>query len=355
MINKFYSIYLNRRCFRSCPYCDVVKPKLDKKKLSVNDWKKVFHILEKSVGIDFFLVLGTEPFLLGDDLVKLVRFWSKKDYRYALYSTADKKLFNKLSSRLVLAGLRNFSCGLDFINEVYGQCKSKVDKRTRKLVDESYYTLLSKSVDSLSNIRYMLDANIEEVLALITISRMNIEFVPEMIVYLVDNFSERLKISCNFVEYSSSSVMDFAKSVSDDLYYGFRNDKSDNEVFAKFLRKIDNLPDRYYRRLQPPLMYLMDYRYVVEQTRKCCIHTCAMGIECNGKLRACGYNYGKRVSRWSVFDIPKHKQKIFDDWKRDIDECAGCYWAWPYMIEYCGKDIAIFDSELWKRKLVGRL
>jgi len=349
------AIYLNRDCPRRCPYCDVIDPKREQQKLKVNEWKRVFINLENR-GMKFFLVLGTEPLMLGNDLVELVKFWKERDYEYGFYTTSPKSYFDKWADKLLDAGLRNWSSGIDFIPEVYKQMRDSgaLSNRCFELVDAEWNGLVRKAKDGLSGMEYMHQRFIPEQLILITISRMNIEFVPEMIKYLVDRFETTLKIAMNYVEYSKESLMDFAPSYEKCRDYLLHDgDTDDWKIWNKFRKKIGELPEKYRLRIQNPLDYLYHWGHLVHLDVPGDPRYCALSIECDGTPRLCGY---KKLSfdpdvwnalNWDIDDI---WNMFYENWEMYVKKCEGCYWAWPHMLKYRGKQVVNFRSDFWKNR-----
>ena len=345
------SLFINRQCPRRCSYCSVVNEEKEKKRLSVVDWKRAFSILE-SRGIEFFLILGTEPLLLGKDLEELVSFWKSKGYEYGLYTTSPRPLFDSCKDRLINAGLRNWSSGIDYIPEVYDRMKEKAELSLTcmKLVERERYGLVQKARDGLNGMEYMFQKGIEEQHVLITISRMNIEMISEMVRYLVDRFpSPNLRVAMNWVEYGSED-MDFAPSFEKCLPYLIR--EKDKEVWVEFVSKMKSLPEKYKLRIQIPLEYLELWDEMLNQNRKGNPKYCAMGIEVDGTLRSCGYRRGSEIAKYSVFDLEDDQSfdKVYNVWLEEIRNCKGCAWVFPYMLEKVGKDVVNYQSDYWKNR-----
>ena len=353
------AIYLNRLCPRHCPYCSVVSPRRDRCRLSVDQWKSVFSFLNGEWGIEFFLILGTEPLLLGDDLVELVKFWDEKNLKYGLYSTSPQPLFDKMKDKLLDAGLHNWSAGMDYIDEVYYLNKKlgKLSYECICLVEKQRDALIKKARDSFNGIRYM--SGIDETLVLITISRMNIEFIPEMIQWLCDNLSERTVISLNFVEWKRKGDKNFDFVTERDKAPEFFFDDSDWGVWIEFIYKLSKLPIEYLARVQVPRNYFSNWNYILELNRPGDPRWCSLGIDCDGTLRVCGYKKGTLMPKYNILEVMKKPKLIshalYDDWCWDVKMCSGCYWAWPCMIKEFGWKIVDFYSEQWKvRKEVWR-
>ena len=339
---KAASIFLNRACPRHCPYCNSVKPEIEKKRLSVEEWKNVFELLE-GLGVEFFLILGTEPLLMGDEIVELVRFWSKKDYEYGFYSTSPEPWFSKLKDKLIEAGIRNWSSGIDYIDEVYRN--GKWSSFTHELVKSQHDELIRKAREAVRGMKEM-DKYVEETHAQITISKMNVEMVPGIVKWLSENI-ENIHVGLNFVEYSPENYMDFATSFNKAHSYFFTKD--DIPLLKKLEEEINSLDNKYKARIQNPLDYLSNYDYIINLNRRCALKSLSMGIEADGTIRLCGYRQLKK--KLTVKDLEENPEKVLSEIEKEHEECHGCYWSYPYTIEKGDIDIVNYRSELWKRRL----
>jgi len=333
-IPKAVSIYLNRTCPRKCPYCDVIT---GKKSLSVEKWKEVFTILENK-GTNFYLILASEPLMMGDDLVELVKFWNERGYEYGFYSTSPEPYFSRLKEKLKKVGIRNWSSGIDFIDEVYMSKRWKPD--TRYLVEQQREQLVKKGREAIKGMQEMQDY-VEETHALITISRMNIEMVPDIIKYIVDNV-DKVHIGLNFVEWSEGDKMDFATTKGSPFFFV----DGDQELLQTLKDKLISLPDKYRKYIQTPLEYFDNIDNILNLNFHCSLNSLAMGIDCDGSIRLCGYK--KLDKKISIFDLNDSTlEEIVKEWK----ECDGCYWAYPYIIDKLGIEGVDYRSKYWEERL----
>jgi len=337
---KAVSIFLNRVCPRTCPYCNVVDTKLERRRLHTEDWKKVFRILE-NLGTEFYLILGTEPLMMGDEIVELVKFWNDRKYEYGFYTTSPEPYFSRLSDKLRKVGIRNWSSGIDFIPEVYET--GKWSDVTRMLVERGSKELVRKGREGIKGMKKMEDV-VEETHSLITISRMNIEMVPDIVKYLVDNI-KHIHIGLNFVEYSKEDVMDFAKN--SDVPYFFT--ERDTYLLRTLRAKLKNLPRKYRKHIQTPMSYFDNIQHIINLDWHCNLEDMALGVECDGTLRLCGYK--KLRKKYSVFDLETKADEIFMEIEKEWERCGGCYWAYPFILKELGVDGVNYQSEYWKRRL----
>lgn len=342
---KASTIYLNRDCSRNCPYCNNKDPIREKGRLSVEQWKRIFLFLRDEVGIEFFLILGTEPLLMAKDLVELVKFWDKEDMEYGLYSTSPPKLFDEHIRKLLDAGLNNWSSGIDFIPEVYDCWEPALSNPVKALVEKNRKGLQQKARDSLRAFKF-LEGKVRELHALITISKMNIEMVPTMIEWLTDNFNDSIHIGINFVEYSDGKDMDFATTKDDD--YCFSSTPSDLARLVNLSHSLQLMSEKAKNRLQIPIEYVGDIQSILHLDWKCSLYAMALSVDCNGEMRLCGYRRLPPEGRPTVFDLMDDKVDVL----RYLDlvhfDCKGCYWSYPYVLMKQGSQIVNYRSRHWK-------
>lgn len=346
--NGCATIFLNRICGRKCTYCNVVDRSLESKRLSVTDWKKAFSILEGE-GVKFYLCIGTEPLLMGKDLVEIVKFWKERDYEYGIYSTAPSGIVETMLPELIASGMRNWSSGIDFIPEVYEKMKPNLSRKCTDLVEKEKDGLVRKAIDGIEGMRIARSFNIEELLVLITISRMNVEMVPEMVSWLVNEFGIKLHIGYNYIEVGKEGL-DFAAPASECFEYLFNLE--DEAIFREFVNKMRALSTKDWLRIQIPFEYLDNWAQVLSLDMEASTSACVMGIECDGSLRKCGYGKGKYVSEFSVFDLTSSvkRRKIWDAWVQDLISCGGCYWAFMHLVSKLGVKVLDFRSSYWSER-----
>jgi len=337
------TIYLNRDCPRACPYCSIRRPNFPT--LSGEEWKDVFDILHDYLGINFYLILGVEPLAMSyEDLSKIVRHLNEKDYEYAFYTTAPGNTFSKLEKLIHEDGLRNVSAGLDFVVEVYEANKHKLPKDIIKLNETSKLTLHQKSVETQKMLEYAINSNVEEVHGIITISRMNYLYLPELIDYLIDKYQNRLHIGINYVEYGHGKDFDFAPHKITPYHFTEKDIPSLNKIIDELERK-SNSPK--YNMVQIPFDYLRQTQYLPKLNRKCNI--IIPTVDADGSLRRCGYRIGNEIHKYSVFDIPTKKEEIIKTYQKEVATCPGCLWAYPYVVSI-NEDLVNYRSDLWKKR-----
>jgi len=278
--------------------------------------------------------------MMGDKIVELVKFWKEENYNYGFYTTSPEPYYSKLKNKLIDAGIKNWSSGLDYIHEVY--IKKKCCTFTDNLVSDQQDVLIQKSKDSLKGLIEM-SSFVKETHALITISKMNIEYVPEMIVYLVDHI-KNIHVGLNFIEYSVEDQMDFATLKEGKFFFK----ETDAYLFDDLKANILKLKDKYKNRIQTPLEYLDQTDHILNLNYHCKLQSMALGIDTDGTLRLCGYKtLDKNIS---VFELEKNYEEIekiiIDNWKR----CSGCYWAYPYILDIHGESGINYDSLFWKKR-----
>lgn len=331
-LSRCSSIYINRSCPRKCPACEVVKPVMDRHRLSAVQWMEAFDILH-SRGVDFFLILATEPLLLPEEeLLALVRFWKERNYEYGLYTTSVQPFFNRLKDKLIAEGIRNWSSGMDYVPEVYDKLKAegKLSETCISLVENSAggQELRKKGIESLAGMRYMFDHSVLEQQLTITIYRSNIEFIPEMVVWIVENFGPTVRIALNYVEYGGD---DFDFAANSDVADPFLIKESSKKVWVEFSNKMEDLQKKYWLRIQTPKEYIQDFETAVKQDAPGSPHYCAVSVENDGSMRKCGYRTGTgEITHWSVFDLRDDNkfEQFLKEWEFQVTHCRGCSWAY---------------------------
>jgi len=346
------SIFLNRECPRRCPYCGARRFGVDR--LSGEQWLDVIDLLREQ-GIEFFLFLGNEPLMLGKDLVVVVKGLAERNVEYGLYSTSPEPLFSKWRENLIDAGLRNWSAGVDFVPEVYQRMKKegRLSEKAIRLVEGQGVEIVRKAEESLKGLVWMYEAGVEEVLSLITVSRANVEMLYDMVVWFADNVvrDNRWKVSYNYVEWDHGDK-DFM--VSKDEGEGWWLLEEDREVWQRGLLKLEEEWEKYPF-VQPVKGYLSNIdralRQDVKWWKECGFGVENLSVECDGKIRACGYREG-RVG-YTVWDFRDRAEEVWDAWRREVMKCKGCYWALPHMLAEAGVQVCDFESRYWQKKYGG--
>ena len=332
-------IFLNRRCPRSCPYCN--SRRMVERLMSLEEWKQAFNVLRNN-GVGFFLILGNEPLLLGRMFVDLIQWLGKNKYYYAVYSTSPQPYFDRWKQDLVSAGLRNWSAGVDFIPDVYDSMRAGLSDTCKRLVEESRSNLVEKAVESMAGLRYMALAGVEEVLSLITVSRMNIEMLADMIEWIHKNavIDRRWKISLNYVEYAVDVGNDFAMS-KDGVGSSYYFKLEDEEIWRSNIDRV-RLLYRLISEIVIPYSYLDNWDSVVNLNVRCVGKTPHISIDSDGSFRRCGYDSGNMGHSFNVLSCGDMSNMLLA-WHEEIKNCPGCYWALPHV----AYDDLRFDSLVW--------
>jgi len=304
--------YLTRRCPRKCTYCSLRDSNLERE-LNADEWIKAFQIL-KELGVDFNLILGNETWLLGNDLVKIMR---TNQVPYAIYSTCPEPLFSKYRTQFFNPKdriLDNLSCGVDY-PILYLISHELITDQEKKSWDAWNGLLWLKenypSVDSQGTI---------------TITKENLLTVPDTIRELTRH---RIFTGCNFIHWNKDGEFDFFPSKEELAGLLFTND--DKGLIQEILDII--LADKVL--LQNREMLLLDPEMFINTDWHC------QGspydgptVDADGSLRCCGYRAGKRTSTLSIFDLPERKVDWMSAVYHDAMECPGCLWSYPWMYHY---------------------
>ena len=346
--SKSSTIYLNRKCPRNCPYCSIVDNSV--KEISAEEWCEAFDLMHQELGTEFFLILGTEPLVMKKGkLERIVEHLSERDYEYGFYTTAPGHTQDRLFNLVKNHGLRNVSAGLDYIDEVYESSKPSLPSEIIKLNEESRDLLQTKSLETLDMLGKSIQLGVPEVHCVITISRMNYLYLPEMIMYLVSRFQDRLHIALNYVEKGDDYDFDFAPSNITDWHFTER-DRTELEVMVAKVAKVYETCESLM--LQTPWSYFTDIDSLLSLDMPC--RVVIPTVDADGTFRKCGYRTGYEIRKYSVFDLKDKKTEIIKTFEDEVKTCRGCYWSYPTAIREYGEKILDYRSNFWKerRKIV---
>jgi len=309
---KLAVTYMTRRCPRDCAYCSIRDGKDTGPELTVEQWIEAFDIL-KSIGVTFNLILGNEPWLLGE---KLVPIFKANKVPYAMYTTAPKKLFSK--NEQILLGdkvIDNLSCGVDYPMGARSQVR---DASIEKAADawDAFYRVkkLHPEVDMQGTI---------------TVHRRNIAYIGLIVQQL-----SKLGIfaGINLIHWSKDHQYDFFPPEEDMKDYLFKEQDYIvvTSVFKSLLEE-SNL-----------LIYNPEYLQAIVDNPK----LIGMGWHCQGNpydgptidadgtLRVCGYRKGTRTPKFTIFDLPEKTEEWKEAVRLDAMDCPGCIWVCPFIHHY---------------------
>jgi MoaA/NifB/PqqE/SkfB family radical SAM enzyme len=305
-------VYLTRRCPRNCEYCALRDAKGIGHELSTYEWIKAFAIL-KELGINFNLILGNETWLLGYELLEILR---DNKVPYALYTTCPEPMFSKYKEEFFKSGIiDNLSCGIDY---------PILPGLEQVITDDSY----KKSVDAWRGFQWIKEHYPKtDTQGTITVHRKNIKSVP----ILLDKLSKLgVFVGINFIHWNKDGKYDFfpMKEEIQDLLFK----EEDYPKVAVILNKILNTSDSL---LQNP-EFIQEKIPVLLNMGWHCQGNPYGGptIDADGHLRVCGYRRGRFTPKFTIFDLPKR----CCDWKeavyQDAMECPGCAWSYPWMYHF---------------------
>jgi len=297
--------------------------------MSFEQFRDAFEILHEAYGTTFFLVLGVEPLLLKDDFVKIVKYWNDRKLFYAIYSTSPEPLFSKYRTKLLDVGLNNWSCGIDGIPGLM-----PLDQIVR-----------DKTTDGLRGLKWMADHG-AETFEVTTVTNENLDYVPDIVEWCQENIPGCG--SCiNPVEWRHNETFDFF-SKKEDMMDLVIPDKQLLDV-EQMIRRMFELTRRPGYLIQNNDKFLRNYTRYFNTLDLRCNGGVGMGMDCDGTLRRCGYNRGREISKYTVWDIAKDPDKIYDIWLADAKSCEGCYWSWIYSLEE-DHEAAVLGSEYYTKR-----
>ncbi len=308
---KTVTVFLNRSCPRNCVQCGISDN--SRPAMSLEEWKRTFLTLKEEFNTEFFLILGTEPLLLKDDLVELVRWFKKHNLFYGFYSTSPPKLFDLYKDRLIEAGLNNWSCGIDAIP---GMVPS--DPITIK-----------KSQEGLEGLRWMAERGVQT-FTVTTVTNENLAYVPKMLEY-IQNIIPGV-ISCiNPVEWAHNSQFDFFSEKKDMENCIIPISRRDEVIdMVQEVLKLTRVPGY---QIQNPDSHLLEFPRYYHCLDYVCNGIVGIGVDCDGTFRLCGYSRGRNVADYKVKDLKANRQDIWMAWREDAQKCKGCHWSYVQVLQ----------------------
>lgn len=299
--------YLTRRCPRQCEYCNLRDAKGIGKELSPNQWIEAFKIL-KDLNIDFNLILGNETWLLGDNLLRIMK---KNTVPYALYTSCPDPLFSKYRIKFFSSGvIDNLSCGVDYLG-------------TDFVNDDSYW----KSMQALLAFGWIKDhyPNIDTQ-GTITIHKRNFRGVPKLVQHLSDM---GVFIGINFIHWNKDGKYDFFpdKQAISNLLFTKEDYNEVQDILNQVIESPGLLQNPEFIKQPVPMLVNMGWHCNGDPYG-------GPSIDADGQLRCCGYRRGKRTPKYSVFQLPTQWCDVDEAMFQDAMECPGCAWSYPWMYEY---------------------
>jgi len=283
--------------------------------MSLEDWKSTFENLHHRFSTRFFLVLGNEPLMMGDDLVELVRWFKHHNLFYGFYSTSPEPLFSRYRQALVDAGLNNWACGIDTI-----PFSGLTDPITE-----------AKAKDGLKGLIWMADHGVQT-FAVVTVRNDNLAIVPK-ILWTLHKEVPRIMTCINPVEWRHDDRFDFfadKERIKDLIIPHNRLD----EVRA-MVESVLVLTRECGMQIQNPDTHLLEFADYYEHLDYKCNGITGPAIDCDGSLRLCGYCKGDRCPKWNIKDINSEDAVIgfYMDWRWDATRCAGCHWSYVHALQ----------------------
>lgn len=308
---KLAVTYITRRCPRNCDYCSIRDAKDVGQELTPEQWIEAFAILKK-MGVTFNLILGNEPWLLGE---KLIPIFKANEVPYAMYTTAPKKLFSRYEQTFFGEKIiDNLSCGVDY---PIGTRSGQFDDSVQKAAD---------AWDAFHRVKKLYPE--VDMQGTITIHRKNLHYV-ELVVKELTQLG--IFAGLNLIHWSKDKKYDFCPPEEDMKDFLFRPWEYPvvTTLFEKLL-KGDYLiynPEYLEAIIAKPELIYMGWH---------CQGNPYDGptIDADGSLRVCGYRKGTRTPNFTIFDLPEKTQEWQEAVRLDAMECPGCIWVCPFIHHY---------------------
>jgi len=314
--NRMMSLtYMTRKCAYKCDYCTLVRNDMDK--MSPDDWIKAFAILN-DMGVEFNLILGNEPWLLGDELPRIME---TNQVPFAMYSACNPVLFERYRDKMFKV-IDNLSCGIDYPPDYLDDLQSRL--LTRPPDD------VLKGINGWKAFKWTREfAPHVDVQGTVTVHNKNLHLVKHTVMELN---AIGAHAGVNFVHYDKDGQFDFFPKFSDMLPY--------------------IIPESRFDEVEELLQWIRDTDCKVHNRESLTAHSAEtlnrMGWHCNGdpyggptvdadgQLRVCGYRRGTETPKYHIFDLTDKTKK--EKWKKavydDAMACPGCAWSCSMMYKH---------------------
>jgi MoaA/NifB/PqqE/SkfB family radical SAM enzyme len=322
-------IYLTRKCPRKCLYCKIRDDKYVGKELTTEQWIKAFSIL-KDLKVEFNLILGNEPWLLGESLIPILG----NGIPYALYTSGIMKLFCK-HEKLFSKGLNNLSIGIDYPRYLISSVV--------ELQDDSY----KKSVDAWKIISYVRKHYPHvQVHATTTIHSKNYRLLPLLISQLTEI---GVYSNLNFIHWDKDGKYDFFPSENEIKELLIKEEEY--PAVTESIHRVKSSPGL----LQNLEMFEKDIPSLIRMEWHCKGNPYGgPTVDADGTLRVCGYRKGEYTSKMTIFDLPEY----IDHWEeavyQDAMNCPGCSWSCSWMYHYWMKTNPNIGSQVFEKHFINR-
>ena len=331
------TLYLNRSCPNNCPQCGIRDP--SKQKLTPQAWMEACEILQACFDTEFFLILGTEPLLMGEGLVDLVKYWTKMKMFYGLYSTSPEPYFSQLKKKLVDAGLTSWSAGID----------------TWPGLPNMF--ALDKVIQSVRGLDYMADAGVT-IHTVTTVNNYNLEDVALILRSAQERFRKKTTVtsSLNAIEWQHDETFDFFSKKEKMMppYADLVIPPERHPAVLKMCEDVRKLMFVDGYQIQTTARHLNDWPLLYRSLNSNCQGLCGFAVDCDGRMRRCGYNKGTKVSSYTVWDIERAsvRRQFIQDWQEEVASCPGCFWVFKYCMEEKGS--LKHKSEFYTERQTGK-
>lgn len=145
LYSKFYKIIIKDiGCNAKCPMCKDWKNKWDLNKIKINLYKVLKNIITDKVKNKKIFILWWEPLIIFDDIVKIIKIWTKYNIKFDFPTNASLLNYKKID-QLINAWLNRFSFSIDFPDEKHDKYRS-LDWSFEKIINFTRY-LKEKKVE----------------------------------------------------------------------------------------------------------------------------------------------------------------------------------------------------------------
>jgi len=319
---------MTRRCDMACSYCNIIKDKDKIKELNLMQKKRALRIMkDRKVGI--VVLYGGEPTILGNELVEIIKYCNQINLDYAIMSNCKRLLEDyEYLRKIIEARPRNWTASIDTLNE-----GAEGDIRR-------------KSLAGLDILFSMAEGGVHDLVACITVTRKNIEEIPQLVKTLskrgIWSIISMINVGKKGFQYSSPEhkMKDLLfKSNTEDIQFlnGISAELIDMKQSGKYL-----MHDEIVNFEAWP-------KYAITQDWHCSKFV-KFTVDADGSLLCCVDWHGKKNYNILEMNRDSRFENFLKEFYFDTSECPGCNWSPLILLEELAK-----DPEMGKAKIAHKV
>jgi len=296
---------ITRKCNLKCEYCQIIDSKtLRGEEITKEDAEKILRYISKAFPNVQVVCYGGEPTVI-EWLPDIIEYAKELSVPFAVisngtaFSMDDSLEENTLFSRLIKSGVKNWSASVDWI-EGLGEYPCEQAKM--------------KSKQSLDSLICMRGAGVPDVVACITVSKYNIDYLPQMVDYLTSQGIWSIT--------TPIQVGDWNKDGSNEKEYS-----GGTEDMLPSIEQVRACADTLYK-MAASGEYLMHNdkevygyweKYFIAQDWKCGKDNSVLTIDADGTLKRC-VDTKDGLEEFSFSMLASASDSIHTDWFKEMEE-----------------------------------